>query len=211
MEPQTLHIALPPELWDPIVDELSSDRSALRAFSLTQRAWVASTRRRLFKAIELRGTERCERFRDILISSSSVGTGVAQWVSDVTLSVVRLRLDVPEDAEASDIPLLEETLSRLPNVDSLQLYDVDVKCGPESQTDGDARLEEGYPDRPLRSLFTLPKLRLLALKSISFGSPFDTMLLISAFPQISSLNFLYLYHPRLDVDPTHWPPQLRAY
>lgn len=208
MESQTKHITLPPELWDPIVDELSSDRSAVQACSLTHRAWVASTRRHLFKAIELKGTDCCRRFRDILISSSSIGTGVAQWVYDVTLSMIRLRLDVPEDAEVSDVPLLEETLSRLPNVDSLRLHAVEVECRPESQTGGGGlEAEEGYPDRPLRSLFTLPKLRLLVLKSISFRSPLDTMLLLSAFPQASSLYLVFVSHR--EEGPTDWPLQLQ--
>ncbi|KAH9917301.1 uncharacterized protein B0H18DRAFT_1123651 [Fomitopsis serialis] len=204
MEAQISQTALPPELWDHVVNELSDDRLALQACGLTRRVWVASTRRHLFRAIELEESEGCERFRDILVSSSSVGTGVARYVYDVTLRLVRLRLDVPEDAEASDIPLLEETLSRLPNVDRLQLFDVNVKYRSDVQTnDG---LDQGHPDRPLRSLLTLPKLRTLCLTLILFDSPFDTMFLLAAFPQVSSLQLRNLV--QMGGVPTRWRPQL---
>ncbi|KAH9917296.1 uncharacterized protein B0H18DRAFT_1034819 [Fomitopsis serialis] len=63
---------------------LSSNFPTLRACALTQRAWVSRTRRYLFKA----------SITNIIHSSSSTGTGVAQCVRD--------------DPEASDIPLLEK-------------------------------------------------------------------------------------------------------
>ncbi|KAH9917326.1 uncharacterized protein B0H18DRAFT_38525 [Fomitopsis serialis] len=195
MEPPTSQIELPPELWDYIIEESSSDRSALRACGLTQRAWVATTRRHLFKAIELKGAAGCEQFLDIILSSSSIDTGITQCVCDVTLTKVRLRLDALDDREASDIPLIEEMLSRLPNIDCLRLVAVDVKCGPRKMHADDG-LDEESSEKTLRPLFTLPKLRALHLMSIVFDSPSDTMRLLAAFPQASSLQLKHvLYLP----------------
>jgi len=151
------------------------------------------------------GVDRCRQFRDMLRSSSSTGTGITRCVREVVLTKVRLRLDVPEDPEASDIPLLEEIFSTLPNVTHLLLDNVVVECMPETHS-GDA-LDDGYPDKPLRSLFTMPRLRTLYIDSVSLRSASDAVLLLAAFPQVSSL---YLRDPQMPrvYGPVRWPPEL---
>ncbi|KAH9835345.1 uncharacterized protein C8Q71DRAFT_114450 [Rhodofomes roseus] len=195
---------LPPELWDHVIDELSSNCPALRACGLTHRAWVASTRRHLFRAVKLNTIAGCEQFRELVLASSSVGTGIAQYVCDVTLTKVRLRLDRPDDPMVSNVPPLERTLSMLPNVSCLWLDDVDVKWWPELP--GTDPLDNGYPDRPLRSLFTLPRLRTLHVLSVVFDSISDIVLLLAAFPQASSFQLRYLLP--IHSGPGYWPPQL---
>ncbi|KAH9917330.1 uncharacterized protein B0H18DRAFT_1034950 [Fomitopsis serialis] len=144
------------------------------------------------------GVNRCRQFRDMLHSSLSTGTGIGRCVRKLVLVQVRLRLDVPEDSEASDIPLLEEIFSALPNVGHLRLRDVVVECMPKMHP-GDA-LDDGYPAKPPRSLFTLPRLRTLHIHSVSFDSTSDIILLLVAFPQVSN--------PRLS-GPARWPPQIQ--
>lgn len=205
MASQPLHVALPTELWEDIIDALSSNFPTLRACALTQRAWVPRTRRHLFKAVSLKGVDRCRGFQHIIHSSSSIGTGVAQCVRDVTLTEVRLRLDVPEDPEASDIPLLEEVLSALPNVDCLRLVGADVKCRPKMQV-GDA-LDDEYPDKLPQSLFTLPRLQTLHVMSTTLDSASDIMLLLIAFPQASCLHLREL-RPPLQSLLLHGPARL---
>ncbi|KAH9926814.1 uncharacterized protein B0H18DRAFT_1005721 [Fomitopsis serialis] len=207
MGSQPLHVALPPELWDDIIDELSSNFPTLRACALTQRAWVPRTRRYLFKAVSLKGVDRCRAFQYIIHSSSSTGTGVAQCVRDVTLTEVRLHLDVPEDPVASDVPLLEEVLSALPNVNCLRLVGVDVKCRPKMHT-GDA-LDDEYPDKPPQSLFTLPRLQTLHVMSTTLDSASDILLLLIAFPQVSCLHLREL-RPPLQSLLLHGPARLPA-
>ncbi|KZT70407.1 hypothetical protein DAEQUDRAFT_204392 [Daedalea quercina L-15889] len=202
MESYAPLIALPPELWDHVIGELSSDPPSLRACGLTQRTWVSSTRRHLFKEIELKGSADCRRFRDILLLSAALGTGIAQHVCDITLSKIRLRLGFSADSVTTDVPLLEEILSSLPNVICLRLDDVDVSYAPARPS---TRVH-GYPDKPLQSLFTLPRLQTLYLVALVFNSPFDTMMLLAAFPQASSLHLRFCVH--MDGAPMHWPPQL---
>ncbi|KAH9835341.1 uncharacterized protein C8Q71DRAFT_765306 [Rhodofomes roseus] len=209
MEARTLRLVLPPELWDHVVDNLSSDRPSLGACGLTQRAWVASTRRHLFHDIILKGTARCEQFRELIIASSSTGTGIARYVCDVMLKDVCLHVHVSrlEYPNTSDVPLLEKTLSLLPNVDCLCLWDVDVQWWEVlTARTGDA-LDGGYPDLPLQSLFTLPRLQTLYVSPcVAFDSLSDLVLLLAAFPQASSLQLhdLSVKHP----GPARWPPLL---
>ena len=195
---------LPPELWDHVIDELSSDPPSLRVCGLTQRAWVSSTRRHLFKAIRIRGSADCKCFRDILLSSATLGTGISQHVSDVTLTKVRLRLGFSADSVTTDVPLLEEIFSNLPDVVCLRLDDVDVSYAPAQRVM--SRRPDSYPVKPLQSLFTLPRLQTLHLVSLVLESPFDTILLVAAFPQVSILHLLCCLH--MDRAPVRWPPQL---
>ncbi|KAH9835334.1 uncharacterized protein C8Q71DRAFT_765252 [Rhodofomes roseus] len=209
MDARPLRLTLPPELWDHVVDNLSSDRPSLGACGLTQRAWVASTRRHLFHAIMLKGTARCEQFRELILASSSTGTGIARYVCEVSLKDVCLHVHVSrlEYPNTSDVPLLEKTLSLLPNVDCLCLWDVDVQWWEVlTARTGDA-LDGGYPDLPLQSLFTLPRLQTLYVSScVAFDSLSDLVLLLAAFPQASSLQLhdLSVKHP----GPARWPPLL---
>lgn len=193
---------IPPELWEHIIDELASDYATLRACGLTQRAWVSSTRRHLFRAIELKGRGDYKRFRDILLSSLSVGTDIARHVCEVTLTKAHVHLDPPAAFKATDEELLEEIFSKLPNVTCLRVDGIRCKL-PEYARGASA---EEYPDKPLGSYFTLPRLRSLHLVSVVLNSPYDTMLLLAAFPQVTSFHMNYLLHN--DPGPPDWPPLL---
>ncbi|KAH9917333.1 uncharacterized protein B0H18DRAFT_38795 [Fomitopsis serialis] len=124
---------LPHELWELIIDELSSDRPALRACGLTQWAWVLPTRRHLYRELSLwRASVYGQKpFRPILSRSRAIGTGIAGCVRAVSLVGVHLYLGATaEDGDMgnTDIPALETILSELPNVARLRLIEVDFKA-----------------------------------------------------------------------------------
>ncbi|KAL6305965.1 hypothetical protein BKA93DRAFT_189788 [Sparassis latifolia] len=105
-----METVFPPEIFDFIIDYLWEDLWALRACSLTCRAWLPTTRLHMFNSVYLSGARRYLPFADLLTASATSPIGLAHYVRELTLNDA-----ISEEAFIACLP----SLALLYNVDIL--------------------------------------------------------------------------------------------
>jgi len=187
-------LRLPPELWACVVDQLQGDLWATRTCSLTCSTWVPFSRRHLFRAVGFGSQRHCLYFQDVLDSSELSKSKIAHYVKIIKIAGPGLPLcrlgDQYDDGNAL---LLHRIFTRLPNVVDLRLHNVNF----------DIDLPDcNYADlRPFSHLFPFPRLEVLQLFSVVFDCMGDLPRLLSAFPQLATIDMsciFWLRGPGLD-------------
>lgn len=132
-------MVLPPELFDAVVDELESDRNALKTCSLVSRVLRPRAQAHLFREISLESPNWCKKFHHIASTSPSLPfvvhslrlvTFPRQWVSEeptlplVLKRMVNLRHLQMFFVEWQSLPSLESALRSLRNLTALTLSNV---------------------------------------------------------------------------------------
>ncbi|KAK6984089.1 hypothetical protein R3P38DRAFT_3109080 [Favolaschia claudopus] len=121
---------LPPELWQPILDHLHSDTTALCTTSLICRAWLHITRYHLFSTITLtpQSLQRSIELNSLLTSPhSTLPPAIMPTGSYTSLLAVAPRLaDLQNVCEVSLTDVPTALLSALPNLERLSLANVPI-------------------------------------------------------------------------------------
>ncbi|GBE78845.1 hypothetical protein BKA93DRAFT_367289 [Sparassis latifolia] len=169
------HPLFPPEMQDHILDHLWSDRSALKACSLTCRAWVPTVRHHLFHSISLRNIDIPS-----LLHVLNESIGLVHHVHKLSMRGTGQRMSL---LDTGMLRLLER-LGALGCV-TVQWWRTDV--GHSWQGEGNEPPLQAIPPR-LRDAgpyFSVTRLNFMA--DCEFDRiEFDTFLL--AFPRLSTLN-----------------------
>ncbi|KAH9941343.1 hypothetical protein B0H21DRAFT_753234 [Amylocystis lapponica] len=186
---------VPPELCDRTIDYLWDDPRALRACSLTCRAWLPSTRLHLFHSISLNGPNDCARLIAVLDVSAKASAGLEFYIRELTLSG---RFDrhwnVWSNPKAMDIPL-SQLLVRLDRVECLK-----ITATRHVQNSGPDAADTADPYREmLRCLCQGPfarSIRSLHLTHIAFPDSADIECLLASYPRLTHLKLSHVYANR---------------
>lgn len=164
---------LPPELYDESIDHLWDDPAALKACSLTCRAWVPSSRLHLFRTIRLQNAAHADSFQALLANAPVV----ARCVRRLTISadykgVDQLGRAVEDDAWVSSVVSFVPKLQRVTTLGLSRLRWHALE--PETQ----AALMELF--KTVRTLF---------LFEVRFKASKDVLDFLCAFPVLDELYF----------------------
>ncbi|KAI0780387.1 hypothetical protein BD413DRAFT_496703 [Trametes elegans] len=164
---------LPPELCDEAIDYLWDDLDALRACSLTCKAWLPSSRFHLFRNVRLRHADDVARFRELLASAPGVGHCVRKLSLSADYDGA-----TPEGAAREDDGWVDGAAELLPRLDRLGTLGLARVRWHALRAETHAALTRA--SRHVRQLF---------LFEVSFAASRDVVAFLSGFPALRELYF----------------------
>ncbi|KAH9836531.1 uncharacterized protein C8Q71DRAFT_758372 [Rhodofomes roseus] len=192
-----LHLQLPLELHEYIVDYLHDDRVALRACSLTSQSWLPVTRLHLFGCICLRRVPDCLRFLNALETSAFTHTRIADYVRDLRLPGMAFVSGNRGERKGQRLELVRHILRGLRNLTCLRVYAFEWMGFIDL-----LRAETGVGSlrEALAAFFPFPDLRELLIDNLVLRSSQELTLLISLFPRLSRLDLQMIIQPMVPED-----------
>lgn len=190
---------LPFEIEEQIVDHLHGNPIALRACSLTCRAWVSLARPHIFWTADLTCKRRCVRFLVLLESAAEArddkGTYVGEFVRELYLPT--FSTDKRSKKGGLRYDMVCRICRRLPNVTALII----------DRFDWPNFIDHLFPEEDAASLrdllisvFPFPRLQELRMRTLSYAIPGDVLQLISTFPNLTVLELVRLVGRSRDED-----------
>lgn len=165
---------LPLELWDEIIDHLQNDFDALRACSLTCKAWVPRARYNLFWTVHV-GPNSYKGLMSVLTRTPNIGRLVRNLF--VTAACSR---SSGEDPAVRFYDTLQELLGKMPNVVYLGLHALYMASIDWAKIGS-----------------CLPKVAVLDLHTVTIDDPTTIPALFVAFPKLCDVECEYIKSSRL--------------
>jgi hypothetical protein len=205
---------LPQELVDMILDNIRDDIPSLESCSLVARAFVASTRKHIFKKTEvLSSSDACQRFYKLLSSSPHI----ALLVKD--LCIVSVFPETPVNADSYGGYMAGRTLSLI--LPLLDLTRISIVENGSTHHSGMAynrswdKMEQTLKSA-LASVFSSPRLEAVHLRGLVLESPRQLLSLFSKATALKELSLSRLYFTQHWSRHERWPesqlwhPKLRS-
>ncbi|PCH44828.1 hypothetical protein WOLCODRAFT_19183 [Wolfiporia cocos MD-104 SS10] len=177
---------IPIEICEHILDHLWDNTQALLSCSLTCRAWVTTTRVHIFRTIKLSGDRRCVQLDQLLTSSATASTTIADCIRELTIEGVIPGFDDVPDEDQTDQPgqsrphsalqWIPKLLPRMRLVEELRL----------SCLHWDEVLEDQEIVNTLRTFSS--NVKALHLLSVTFHDSREIIDLILFYPRVSKLG-----------------------
>ncbi|KAH9927762.1 uncharacterized protein B0H18DRAFT_1002037 [Fomitopsis serialis] len=184
---------LPLELCEIIVDHLWDDLSTLAACSLVCHAWLPTTRLHKLLTVTLRTLERCKWLQAFLDSPSINAEDIPNYVRELHLGADPndTKYDCTDIGGFWEDPELIPLLIKFSRVDVLHLDNLQWSAA-------------AFPSgRATQFMASFPRLKRLVVKVAVFYSPEDLLLLLTAFPLLTSVSMSFVSWFNQDVV-TQW-------
>ncbi|KAI0076775.1 hypothetical protein K474DRAFT_1191003 [Panus rudis PR-1116 ss-1] len=187
--------ALPPELVDEAIDHLWNDIRSLQSCSLVCKAWLPSSRLRLFRTIRLRKADDCAKLSSIVESSPIIARCVRKLtVSAEYAGVDRDNQPVGDDAWVNDA---SEVLLKPQSVHTLAISRV--------------RWDSLNAATKAAFISLFKSVKTLLLFEVKFEESKDVLYFLSMFPNLNELYFHGVSWARESIPhPSHPPTPTRT-
>ena len=175
----------PQEIHDEILHCRLLEHGDLKACSLVCRAWLPTTRSRLFKTVKILSAHDLRSFLAVIRHAATRQSSIAHYMQEIVLSNLKLNLDsLPRDAVAPSL-IVHQLLSLLPSLRAVTLESIEWS----QSTD---------PDLPV--YFANVPITSLQLTRIRLRSPGDLLRLASSLPSLSALSLSFVRWEAFDLD-----------
>lgn len=179
----------PQEIHDEILHCCLLDHGDLKACSLVCRAWLPTTRSRLFRTVKILSGHDLREFLAVMRRAATRRSNIAHYMQEIVLSNFKLNLDNrPRDAVASSL-IVHQLLLLLPSLRAMILENV------EWSQSTDPGLPVYFANVPITSL---------QLIRIRLRSPGDLLRLAASLPSLSALSLSFVRWEAFDLDSAYF-------